>query len=98
MLSQTHQFLHRSSRKVHSLETNRFLHSRDFDRFRKLSYYNDKYSSRWQMQENDVIKGEVSCAPNSRNNRDLDIVFDYQIEGSNSSSGQMVYKMYVHLL
>ena len=50
------------------------------------------------MQENDIIKGEVSCAPNSRNNRDLDIVFDYQIEGSNSSSGQMVYKMYVHLL
>jgi hypothetical protein len=48
-------------------------------------------------QEGDVIKGELSCAPNSRNNRDLDIVFDYQIEGSNDTKGQMVYKMYVHL-
>jgi hypothetical protein len=47
-------------------------------------------------QEGDVIKGELSCAPNSRNNRDLDIVFDYQIEGSNETTGQMVYKMYVH--
>ena len=48
-------------------------------------------------QEGDVIKGELSCAPNSRNNRDLDIVFDYQIEGSNETKGQMVYKMYVQL-
>jgi protein arginine N-methyltransferase 1 len=42
-----------------------------------------------------VIKGELSCAPNSRNNRDLDIVVDYEVVGSEPTKGQMVYKMYV---
>ena len=47
-------------------------------------------------QENDVIRGELSCAPNARNNRDLDIVVDYEVVGEEATKGQMVYKMYVY--
>lgn len=45
-----------------------------------------------------MIRGELSCAPNARNNRDLDIVVDYEVVGSEATKGQMVYKMYVALL
>lgn len=40
-----------------------------------------------------MIRGELSCAPNARNNRDLDIVVDYEVVGSEATKGQMVYKM-----
>jgi protein arginine N-methyltransferase 1 len=44
-------------------------------------------------QEGDVIKGTLSCAPNDRNNRDLDIVIDWEVSGSEPTKGSMVYKM-----
>lgn len=47
------------------------------------------------MQEGDVIKGELTCAPNSRNPRDLDIEIEYEVEGPEATKGKMTYKMYV---
>ena len=44
-------------------------------------------------QEGDTIRGTLSCAPNSRNNRDLDIEIEYEVEGNLESKGKMVYKM-----
>jgi protein arginine N-methyltransferase 1 len=35
----------------------------------------------------------LSCAPNSRNNRDLDIVLDYEVVGTEATKGTMTYKM-----
>lgn len=32
------------------------------------------------MSEGQNVKGFVTCAPNSRNNRDLDIAFEYEVE------------------
>lgn len=46
-------------------------------------------------QEGETIRGELSCAPNSRNNRDLDIVIDWEVEGQEPSKGSMTYKMCV---
>lgn len=56
-------------------------------------------SEEWTLtrQEGDVIKGELTCAPNTRNNRDLDIVIDYEVQGSEAVKGQMTYKMCVPL-
>ncbi|PVF97020.1 S-adenosyl-L-methionine-dependent methyltransferase [Serendipita vermifera] len=34
--------------------------------------------------EGDTVVGTLSCAPNSRNNRDLDIVIDYELDASRS--------------
>ncbi|KAK4687472.1 type I protein arginine methyltransferase, partial [Tremellales sp. Uapishka_1] len=45
------------------------------------------------VSEGDVIRGKLSCAPNARNNRDLDIVIDYEVTGAEATKGQMVYKM-----
>lgn len=45
------------------------------------------------VSEDDEVKGMLSCAPNASNNRDLDIVIDYELEGSTPTKGQMVYKM-----
>ncbi|TXT07110.1 hypothetical protein VHUM_03280 [Vanrija humicola] len=45
------------------------------------------------VSEGDVIKGTLSCAPNNRNNRDLDIVIEYEVEGAESAKGVMEYKM-----
>jgi protein arginine N-methyltransferase 1 len=42
-----------------------------------------------------VIKGQLTCAPNARNNRDLDIEIEYEVEGSEAVKGQMTYKMCV---
>ncbi|GMK58803.1 hypothetical protein CspeluHIS016_0602450 [Cutaneotrichosporon spelunceum] len=46
------------------------------------------------VSEGDVIKGELTCAPNARNNRDLDIVIDYEVQGAEAVKGSMTYKMY----
>lgn len=50
----------------------------------------------------DYIEGTVSCAPNARNNRDLDIVIDYALDASATDGGEdrkakdrIEYKMYV---
>lgn len=45
------------------------------------------------VSEGDVIKGELTCAPNARNNRDLDIVIDYEVQGAEAVKGSMTYKM-----
>ena len=47
------------------------------------------------VSEGDVVRGTLSCAPNARNNRDLDIEIDYEVEGQEDSKSRMVYKMYV---
>ncbi|KAJ2846382.1 Nuclear SAM-dependent mono-and asymmetric methyltransferase [Coemansia brasiliensis] len=42
----------------------------------------------------DTIKGNISCAPNSENPRDLDITIDYQHSGKEESSeGHMEFRM-----
>ncbi|KAJ1804896.1 Nuclear SAM-dependent mono-and asymmetric methyltransferase [Coemansia sp. RSA 2599] len=42
----------------------------------------------------DVIKGQISCAPNSENPRDLDITIDYELDGKQDSSKDLVkYRM-----
>lgn len=45
------------------------------------------------VSEGDVIKGTLSCAPNDRNNRDLDIEIDYEVQGAEATKGTMAYKM-----
>ena len=45
------------------------------------------------VSEGEVVRGTLSCAPNARNNRDLDIEIDYEVEGQAESKGRMVYKM-----
>ncbi|CCU97870.1 unnamed protein product [Malassezia sympodialis ATCC 42132] len=45
--------------------------------------------------EGDVIEGELSCAPNERNPRDLDISLAYKLQGKNTTEAKMDYKMYV---
>ncbi len=41
----------------------------------------------------DVIKGTLSCKPNGRNPRDLDISIKYNVEGDMQQEGTMEYKM-----
>eukprot|EP01111_Echinosteliopsis_oligospora_P016098 TRINITY_DN656_c0_g1_i1.p1 TRINITY_DN656_c0_g1~~TRINITY_DN656_c0_g1_i1.p1 ORF type:complete len:347 (+),score=55.95 TRINITY_DN656_c0_g1_i1:164-1204(+) len=38
------------------------------------------------IKADEVIKGSLSCKPNTKNPRDLDIVIDYQFEGTNMKS------------
>ncbi len=44
-------------------------------------------------QEGEKITGTLSCAPNARNNRDLDIVIDYEVQGKERSRDTVTYKM-----
>ncbi|KAN0060076.1 Nuclear SAM-dependent mono-and asymmetric methyltransferase [Thecaphora frezii] len=46
------------------------------------------------VSENDQITGRLSCRPNAKNNRDLDIVIDYEVKGAAGTQGRMEYKMY----
>jgi len=41
----------------------------------------------------DTIKGTLKCAPNSKNNRDLDIVMDYELDGMTPAKGRGEYQM-----
>jgi len=43
----------------------------------------------------DKIVGSLTCAPNARNNRDLDISITYKVEGDETES-KMDYKMCVN--
>lgn len=43
----------------------------------------------------ETIEGTLTCAPNARNNRDLDITIAYKLNGTHGTEGQMEYKMYV---
>ncbi|KAG8846774.1 hypothetical protein FRC20_002914, partial [Serendipita sp. 405] len=52
--------------------------------------------------QEDKIKGTLSCAPNERNNRDLDIVIEYELDGADGAIGReakerIEYKMCVSL-
>ncbi|KAG8850081.1 type I protein arginine N-methyltransferase Rmt1 [Serendipita sp. 411] len=38
--------------------------------------------------QEDKIKGTLSCAPNERNNRDLDIVIEYELDGADGAIGR----------
>jgi hypothetical protein len=42
------------------------------------------------------INGVISCSPNARNPRDLDIAIEYEVKGAHPSKGEVKYKMYVH--
>jgi len=44
------------------------------------------------ISEGEKITGQLNCAPNARNNRDLDIVIDWQ--APNDQAGTIEYKMY----
>ncbi|KAG1457110.1 hypothetical protein G6F56_006684 [Rhizopus delemar] len=47
------------------------------------------------MKKGEKIEGQVSCAPNKSNPRDLDIVIDFQIEGEHGSIKESCdYKMH----
>ncbi|MCO5590054.1 hypothetical protein L7F22_044023 [Adiantum nelumboides] len=39
------------------------------------------------------ISGTLSCAPNAKNNRDLDIVFEYELEGSQPIKAKAEFQM-----
>ncbi|EIW69376.1 hypothetical protein TREMEDRAFT_62243 [Tremella mesenterica DSM 1558] len=45
------------------------------------------------ISEGETIRGRLTCAPNARNNRDLDIKIDYEVVGVEAIKGSMVYKM-----
>ena len=47
------------------------------------------------VSQGDVIHGTLSCAPNERNPRDLDIDMEYRVQGSHPLEGRMEYKMCV---
>lgn len=45
------------------------------------------------VSQGDKITGTLSCAPNSRNNRDLNIDISWRTEGTHPTSGSMHYQM-----
>lgn len=45
------------------------------------------------LSAGEKVKGTLSCAPNERNNRDLDIVIDYEVDGELPSKDTVHYKM-----
>ncbi|WFD05831.1 type I protein arginine methyltransferase [Malassezia vespertilionis] len=47
------------------------------------------------VSEGDEIEGRLSCGPNARNPRDLDITVAYRVGGAHPAEGEMQYKMYV---
>lgn len=47
------------------------------------------------VSQGDVIHGTLTCTQNARNPRDLDISFDYRVQGMHPLEGRMEYKMYV---
>lgn len=48
------------------------------------------------VSQGEVISGHLTCAPNARNPRDLDITIQYKLEGANPVEAEMKYKMYVY--
>lgn len=47
-----------------------------------------------QVCEGDKVRGTISCSPNARNNRDLDIAIDYSFEGKNMQTNGIVSQQY----
>ena len=49
------------------------------------------------VSQGETIQGHLTCAPNARNPRDLDITIQYRVDGQEPVEGEMQYKMYVPL-
>lgn len=45
------------------------------------------------LSQKQSISGRLSCKPNERNNRDLDIIIWYEVEGDADGEKEMQYKM-----
>ena len=45
------------------------------------------------INEGETITGHIKCSPNARNNRDLDIVLDYELKGAMPGKDSIAYKM-----
>ncbi|KAE8242800.1 hypothetical protein A4X13_0g7004 [Tilletia indica] len=45
------------------------------------------------LNANDIVKGKITCAPNGKNPRDLDIKIQWNVDGDVKSSGEMNYQM-----
>ncbi|KAK0552121.1 Nuclear SAM-dependent mono-and asymmetric methyltransferase [Tilletia horrida] len=45
------------------------------------------------LNANDLVNGTITCAPNGKNPRDLDIKITWKVEGEVPSEGEMVYQM-----
>ncbi|KAK0534938.1 Nuclear SAM-dependent mono-and asymmetric methyltransferase [Tilletia horrida] len=45
------------------------------------------------VNANDLIKGSITCAPNGKNPRDLDIKINWTVDGEHGESGEMTYQM-----
>ncbi|KAH7913461.1 S-adenosyl-L-methionine-dependent methyltransferase [Hygrophoropsis aurantiaca] len=46
------------------------------------------------VSEGQKITGQLTCSPNVKNNRDLDIIISYAAEGDETSAANVEYKMY----
>lgn len=45
------------------------------------------------VKEKDTIEGVISCRPNDKNPRDLDIVLDYEVKGAHPMQEKREYRM-----
>lgn len=45
------------------------------------------------VKEKDNIEGVISCKPNEKNPRDLDIVIDFKVDGAHPMSEKREYRM-----
>lgn len=48
------------------------------------------------VSEGQDVQGRVTCAPNTRNNRDLDITFEYEVQAESGVAGGATPKTVVH--
>jgi len=95
MHPQTSQILDRTSFALYSLEVSVYQPYR-FRQFlicltRQTVFYTP---STLTINQGDKIVGQLSCAPNRRNNRDLDISISYKLENENEEMS-VHYKMCV---
>lgn len=45
------------------------------------------------LKANDNIEGVISCRPNEKNPRDLDIVLDFKVDGAHPMAEKREYRM-----
>ena len=95
--TQEREVLHRSPREIHPLEVRYTLVYRSRQRnltrgsrHRQTVFYTPKTIT---ISEGQKIRGKLSCAPNTKNNRDLDIKITYETEGVEKET--VDYKMCV---
>jgi len=94
--AQAGELLHRPSREIHPLEVRRILVCRSWcgdlmhgSRQRQTVFYTP---STITISEGQKIRGRLTCAPNTKNNRDLDITISYGTDGTELT---VEYKMCV---